>query len=69
MLFDYQYLPMPLPIIIGRCPMEETMRPVVAEATAQGGVAAPSMEGIDSEIAPLLSLLLYLCGEAVAKRI
>jgi len=64
LLLDHQDLLIPLPIHIGAWPLEEAMRRVAAEAAVQGGAAAPSMEGIASEIAPLLSLLLYLCSEA-----
>jgi hypothetical protein len=64
LLLDHQDLLMPLPVHIGSWPLEEAMRRVTAEATLQGGRAVPPMEELTPEIAPILSLLLYLCSEA-----
>lgn len=64
LLLDHEDGLIPMPVHIGAWPLEEAMRRVAAVAASEGGRAAPSMDGIASEIAPLLSLLLYLCSEA-----
>lgn len=64
LLLDREEMLIPMPVHIGDWPLEEAMRRVAAEAAAQVGGAAPPMEEMTPEIAPLLSLLLYLCSEA-----
>ena len=64
LLLDREDLLLPVPIHIGAWALEEAMQRVNAEAAAQVPGVTPRMEEIIPEIAPLLSLLLYLCSEA-----
>ena len=69
LVLDTETALQPLPIHIGQWPLAEAMQRAVAEARRQAvfngwtALAADLPSTLDFEIAPLISMLLYLCSE------
>lgn len=71
LLLDLDQGPQPVPVHLGPWPLAEALRRTFAEAGRQAGlqgVALPRLPGDDTagagQLAPMLSLLLYLCSTA-----